>query len=625
MKRRIQIITVTLAFLLLFTTALPLTASAEKTAPALILTEICFNPTFMENDKDLADTADVLEYVEVVNASDKPVSLEGTTLQYSQDGFDAPYKSNAVLGMEGNDMTLAAGEIAVIAIYNADTAKAGLAYATAEEKKAYYDFFVTFYNCADRLPEKNFYIAPYVESGTDTAIEGGFRLWNDNPDSVMRINDKAGNTLCEATYDATKWNRNWFSVNLFYRPNIVEGHPLASKDYNIAGCTPALIRDNQITAEGLSPTGETIPLKVMEYNVCAENTKQTFPDGTQPTMDERISLVFDIINSHEPDVIGLTEVNYLWVPRLEAEMTQEGGKYAAYGRAGQGSTYGSGKYSGQKWDLFNLILWNAEKYELIEKGSFWGSKMPNRPNSCGWGNGINGDMGRAMNWVILKDRESGLEFFFMCAHLDAKVEEVRTFSAELIVNQAKELSEGRPVIMVGDWNANERKPAYEILAYGPYADARYRTKDLADMNIYNTYNKWGEYTDQYTTRPPIDHCFISPENVFVESAHMDQAFIDEAKTMYASDHNATVFSFQILMPKSEEIETETETTGEETDSPISTDRETETDDSVSPSEPTSNETDTSNNVSGCGAIACLICPLFMVCLGITVIVKRRHE
>jgi hypothetical protein len=145
------------------------------------------------------------------------------------------------------------------------------------------------------------------------------------------------------------------------------------------------------------------------------------------------------------------------------------------------------------------------------------------------------------------------------------------------------------------------------------------------MNIYNTYNKWGEYTDQYTTRPPIDHCFISPENVFVESAHMDQAFIDEAKTMYASDHNATVFSFQILMPKSEEIETETETTGEETDSPISTDRETETDDSVSPSEPTSNETDTSNNVSGCGAIACLICPLLMVCLGITVIVKRRHE
>ena len=49
-----------------------------------------------------------------------------------------------------------------------------------------------------------------------------------------------------------------------------------------------MIRANQITAEGLAPTGETVPLKVMEYNVCAENTKQTYPDGSKPTMDERI-------------------------------------------------------------------------------------------------------------------------------------------------------------------------------------------------------------------------------------------------------------------------------------------------------------------------------------------------
>ena len=125
-----------LAALLLLIAALPLAVSAEETTPALILTEICFNPTFMENDKDLAETADVLEYVEAVNASDKPVSLEGATLQYSETGFDGPFKSNALLGMEGGDMTLAPGEIAVIAIYNADTAKAGLGYATAAEKKA---------------------------------------------------------------------------------------------------------------------------------------------------------------------------------------------------------------------------------------------------------------------------------------------------------------------------------------------------------------------------------------------------------------------------------------------------------------------------------------------------------
>ena len=611
-----------LSALLLLTSALPLTVTAEDPAPALILTEICFNPTFQENDKDLADTADVLEYVEVVNASDKPVSLEGATLQYSEKGFDGPFKSNAILGIDGTDMTLAAGEIAVIAIYNADTAKAGLAYATAEEKKAYYDFFVEFYNCADRLPEKNFYVAPYVESGTDTKIDGAFRLWNENPDSVMRITDKKGSTLCEATYDAAKWNRNWFSVNFIYRPNVVEGHPLASKDYNVGGCTPALIRDNQITAEGLAPTGDTIPLKVMEYNVCAENTKQTLPDGTQPTMDQRISFVFDYIRSENPDVVGLTEINHLWVPRLEAEMTQEGGQYAAYGRAGQGSTYGSGKYSGQKWDLFNLILWNAEKYVLVDSGSFWGSKNPNRPNSCGWGNGINGDMGRAMNWVILKDKASGVEFFFMCAHLDAKVEEVRTLSAELIVNKATELSGGRPVIMVGDWNANERKPAYELLAYGPYADARYRTADLSDMTVFNTYNKWGEYTDQHTTRPPIDHCFISPATVFVDSALMDPVYMDEGKTMYGSDHNATVFSLQLLIPA---VEPDTEApTEESTEAP--TDPATETNTPPVTDTPTEAPTDTPEEPAktGCQSSALASVAVITACAAVA-LVKKREE
>lgn len=84
MKKKIRSITVVLAVMLLLTTLLPLTVSAEETTPTLILTEICFNPTFMENDKDLAETADVFEYVEAVNASEKPISLKDATLQYSE-------------------------------------------------------------------------------------------------------------------------------------------------------------------------------------------------------------------------------------------------------------------------------------------------------------------------------------------------------------------------------------------------------------------------------------------------------------------------------------------------------------------------------------------------------------
>ena len=349
------------------------------------------------------------------------------------------------------------------------------------------------------------------------------------------------------------------------------------------------------------------------------------PDGSKPTMDERIEMVFDVIEGHDPDVIGLTEINYLWLPYLEENVTSEGGKYAAYGRSGQGSTYGSGRYSGQKWDLFNLILWRTDKYELVESGSFWGSRTPDRVNTCNWPNGLTGDMGRAMNWVILKDKATGLEFFFLCGHLDAKTDEVRTLSAELIRNRALDIAEGRPIILVGDWNANERRPAYGELTKDGLDDARYLTADYEDMNIYNTYNKWGEYTDEYTTRPPIDHCFVSTANVFVDSALMDQAIIDEAKTMYASDHNATIFSLRLLLPKTEE-ETEAPTDGdtEEITTPVTeTTTEPPTDAVTDPVTEAPTAEPTQPAKGGCGSVVSLSVMALLPAVAVALSKKKK--
>ncbi len=630
MNLKSKIISAALAILFLLTAAIPAAVSADDAAPQIIITEVCYNPGFITgNTLGLTSTADVLEYVEFVNISDQTVSLEGITLRYSQKGYEGTFKIDQVLALDGNPMTLDAGEIAVIAIYSKDTAKAKLGYATAEERKAFYDYFVDFYACADRLDENRFYIAPAVESGTDTAIEGGFRFTNSDKDAVIRICDKNGETLCEANYNAAAWNRNAFAVNFFYRPGIVEGHPLASKEFNVGDTTPALIRDNQITSEGLTPTGETVPLKVMQYNVCATDSTQKYPDGTGLPMYRRIMMVFDIIESHQPDVIGLNEINHVWLPHLERTFAPEGGKYAVYGRSGRGSFYGSGKYSDATWDLFNLVLWRTDKYDLVKQGSFWCSRDPDRPNTCTFTKDIVGDMGRAMNWVILKEKSTGMEFFFMCTHMDAHYEEVRTLSAELIANKATVLAEGRPVIMVGDWNTNERKLAYQFLAYGEYADARYRTADLEDMTIYSSYNKWGEFADQHYSRPPIDHCFVSPSNVFVDSAHVDQAFVDEDKTMFASDHNATIYNLRLLLPQAEEPETEPDTTAEETEEPVTTPPETETVVSETEAE-TETETETKTEESetatqsGCESSVLSVGILFLASLAIFATVKRKE-
>ncbi len=529
--------------LVLTTVTLPLLSAlpviANEAAPAVVLTEICFNPAFEENDYGLEASADVFEYVEFCNISDTSVSLAGIVLEHSTNGWDGDYRQNVILPPDDGDCMLAPGELAVIAIHTGDGFTAGLRTATAKDRRTFYERFVRFYDCADRLPRDHFYIADTRNQETGESLEGSFNLANSHEDVVLRIT-VGDDILCEVNYSAVEWNRNGYALNLTYRPGGQSGHPKASMPYNLGAYTPGLVRDNQLTDAGMHPTGDTIPLRVMQYNICATDSTQTDTDGTPITMDERIGHTFRIIEGYAPDILALCEINYLWTPRLMEEMTGEGCTYDGYGRSSKGSTYGSRRINRETWDLFNLILWNTEKYELVREDTFWCSETPDKPGTFTWEDGLVGDFARGINWVILRDRATGGEFFVLCAHIDAKVAEARRRSAALIVSKATELAEGRPILMLGDWNSNERATAYAELTADGFADARYRVPNPADMTLYGTTNSWGKYND-FLSRVPIDHCILTPHNVFVKSVTMDPGYFDEAKTLVSADHNATIF------------------------------------------------------------------------------------
>ncbi len=536
-----------LVIMLLGVCVLPLTAlvPTAREEPALALTELCYNPTYEKNDYGLETSADVFEYVEFCNLSDGPVSLEGIALELSTDGYGGTYQTNPIIPPDSGDRTLAPGELAIIAIPTGDSYTAGLRTATPSDRAAYYERFVRFYNCADHLPPERFCIANTRDNETGAAIDGCFNLSNSLEDAVLRLT--AGeDVLGEVNYSAQLWNRNGFALNLTYRSGGTEGHAKASVPYNLGAPTPGLVRDNQLTVEGMAPTGDTLPLRVMQYNICATDSTQTDTDGTKITMDERIGHTLDIIRGHDPDILALCEINYLWTPRLIAEMTGEGCAYAGYGRSSRGITYQGDRNSRETWDLYNLVLWKTDKYESVDQGTFWCSATTTKPNSFTWEDGLVGDFARAINWVILRDRATGGEFFVLCGHIDAKVAEARRRSAALIVEQATKLADGRPIMLLGDWNANEKSSAYAELTTEGFADARYRVVDPAAMTLYGSMNSWGKYND-FISRVPIDHCIITPHNVFVEAATIDPGYFDEAKTLVSADHNATVFDLRVTL------------------------------------------------------------------------------
>ncbi len=611
-----------------------LTASAAEATPetpTLIITEVCFNPSFKENDVDLSNTEDVTEYVEVYNPTDADVSVADCVMQYTGNGFAAEsYSTNRIVTVSDNPRVIKPGETAVFVCYQASSATLGYGYASDEEIKAYYGLFCELYGCADDLPLHSFYVIPRAESGTGEKIAGGFNLSNSHTEALLRL-ARGEEVLAQCLYNAELWNKNNTGVNMMWHEGMDPDHPLTSMPLNTAGCNPGRIYANQVPNPALTAPADAVSVKVMEYNVRADAQTQTAADGSTVTDEMRTARIYEVIASHDPDVLALPEVNYRWLELMDGALYGEGTAYSAYGRSGSGK-YHDGKQQNNVWDLTTLILWRTERFDLIEQGSFWCSKVPNRQGSANWDGGLVGDMPRAINWVILEDKETKARFLFAAAHLDAKSGEIRALSAELIKDQVGELAQGLPVIVTGDFNCSDNSVPYANIHGDTLYDARYLVPTYGSMTVLGTYNKFGENTD-IQVRLPIDLCFVSRETVWVESAIMDCGFADAGNSVYASDHNATVYALKLQNLRAVDPETEetADTPAEPVTNPVTDPAAAPdgTEEPTAPETPTADSTDTSDGTNapdgGCASSLPLLALLLPLPAARLMAWKKRRE
>lgn len=586
----------------------------------LLITEVCFNPTYMAHDQEdvVSATADVLEYVEVYNPTSEPVSLKNAVIRYSNTGYDGEFMENAFIAVSTSAMTVAPRETVIICIYGKDAAQLGMTYDTDEGIEKIFEVFSQInVNLSDSLSIEEFIIAPKMKSGTTEVVnEKSFNLANDSTDDVIRL--VSGETLlCETHYNADLWNRNICSINMMYDPAVDPDHPNATVAFNESYPTPGYLFENQYPDAVLTVDKATEKLKVFEYNICASDSTQKHADGSAVTIGERMDKLESMIAQYQPDVISLPEFNNLWLPEMKEYLAAEDCAYTAFGTSSEGREFGK-KDTTYKWDLLNLIMYNHNKYDCLDSGYFWCSRTPERRNSKSWKDGTEGDLARCINWVILRDKETQAEFLFVSAHIDAKVPMARTHSTNLITKMATEIAKGRPVIMAGDWNCHESTEAYWNLHKNGYMDARYLTDSVANMSIYSTMNKWGESTD-LQTRPSIDHCIISRDSVMVNSAHRDLGEIEAG--IYASDHNATVFDLSFVNINAKEPETEAPTevpTEAPTEAPTASAPQQGTE-----AEATDAETD-ETPAGGCASVTAVSAVVVAAVAGV-VLMKKRDE
>ncbi len=173
------------------------------------------------------------------------------------------------------------------------------------------------------------------------------------------------------------------------------------------------------------------------------------------------------------------------------------------------------------------VFYRADKYTLIDKGSFWLSETPEEM-SKDWGSACY----RVCSYVILETIDSKTSFVVFNTHLDHISDEARINGIKVILDKIKEFG-GLPSMIMGDFNAGENSETYKS-ATENFLDAKYQTDNTVSGC---TYQNFGRALD----RENIDYLMISKTGFTVNSYKVVTTTYDG---VYPSDHFPISISLQ---------------------------------------------------------------------------------
>lgn len=239
-------------------------------------------------------------------------------------------------------------------------------------------------------------------------------------------------------------------------------------------------------------------VRIVSFNVAAPWGNAIKKTGS----NARVQRFAVYMNAVQPDSIGTQEMNSAWMEKLTELMPE----YDSYGvqRGGDDS---------EKKSEMNTIFWLKDKYNCLDKNTFWLSETPDTESRYE-GAGCH----RICSYVVLENKETGERYIHLNTHLDNASDEARVFGAGVIldkINQLKQIYTGAPIVLSGDFNDYLDGPASKQLA------EVFNAQD-ADTN---TYHDWGNIAEG----KPIDFIFTSGEIVGYE-------ILNNTENGFVSDH-----------------------------------------------------------------------------------------
>ncbi len=206
---------------------------------------------------------------------------------------------------------------------------------------------------------------------------------------------------------------------------------------------------------------------------------------------KRCQVICDQVNFMSPDIFGAQEV--LHVQLLDMLQELDGYDYIGVGRD-------DGKTGGE----YAAIFYKPDRLRLLDQGNFWISETPDRPG-LGW----DAACVRVCTWGRFAGQTATDDeaFYFFNLHMDHVGVVARREGAKLIVRKIREIAQGAPVIVTGDFNVDQKDEIYSIFTESGLLKDSYLATRLrfAENGTFNSFE-----TELYTDSR-IDHIFVSPD------------------------------------------------------------------------------------------------------------------
>ena len=164
---------------------------------------------------------------------------------------------------------------------------------------------------------------------------------------------------------------------------------------------------------------------------------------------------------------------------------------------------GVGRDDGGQAGEYAAIFYKKDRLRLLDHGDFWISETPDRPG-LGW----DAACVRICSWGRFS-RQTATDdeaFYFFNLHMDHVGVVARREGARLVVRKIREIAQGAPVIVTGDFNVDQTDEIYSIFTHSgllvdSYEAARLR---FAENGTFNSFDS------SIYTQSRIDHVFVSP-------------------------------------------------------------------------------------------------------------------